>query len=78
MLRGNGGQKIFFTDDDRYYFELLVEEGVNRFGHRIPILPVILFPHCLTPIHLLQLGLGLWPAFPIHRQLVIALEFFNS
>ena len=35
MLRGNGGQKIFFTDDDRYYFELLVEEGVNRFGHRI-------------------------------------------
>jgi putative transposase len=35
MLRGNGGEKIFFEDDDRRHFLKLVEEGVARFGHRI-------------------------------------------
>jgi putative transposase len=35
MLRGNGGQDVFFTDDDRFYFYGLVEEGIGRFGHRI-------------------------------------------
>ena len=35
MLRGNGGQDIFFTDEDRLYFYGLIEEGVGRFGHRI-------------------------------------------
>jgi REP element-mobilizing transposase RayT len=35
MLRGNGGQDVFFTDDDRLYFYGLAEEGVGRFGHRI-------------------------------------------
>ena len=34
-LRGNAGQTIFFNDDDRYYFCSLVQEGVERFGHRI-------------------------------------------
>lgn len=35
MLRGNGGQDIFFTDDDRYYLYQLLEEGINRFQYRI-------------------------------------------
>jgi len=35
MLRGNGGQPIFFHSEDRETFEELVAEGVSRFGHRI-------------------------------------------
>ena len=35
MLRGNGGQSIFFNDADREHFERLVGEGVTRFEHRI-------------------------------------------
>ena len=35
MVRGNGGQDIFFDDDDRYHFYLLLQEGVARYGHRI-------------------------------------------
>ncbi len=35
MLRGNGGQPIFYCDEDREQFERLVAEGVKRFGHRI-------------------------------------------
>ncbi len=35
MLRGNGGQEIFLSDDDRCHFLLLLQEGVVRFGHRV-------------------------------------------
>ncbi len=35
MLRGNGGQTIFFNGEHRDYFESLVGEGVTRFEHRI-------------------------------------------
>ncbi|MCP4749795.1 MAG: transposase [Proteobacteria bacterium] len=35
MLRGNGGQRVFFSDDDRRELYRLLEEGVERFGHRI-------------------------------------------
>ncbi len=35
MLRGNGGDNIFFDDEDRLHFYLLLQEGVARFGHRI-------------------------------------------
>jgi len=35
MLRGNGGQEIFFDDEDRYHLYLLMQEGIERFGHRI-------------------------------------------
>jgi REP element-mobilizing transposase RayT len=35
MLRGNGGQSIFFDDKDREHFGSLVGEGVTRFEHRI-------------------------------------------
>lgn len=29
MLRGNGGEKIFFDEKDRDVFNVLVEEGVK-------------------------------------------------
>jgi putative transposase len=35
ILRGNAGQTIFFNDQDRTRFFLLVQEGVEHFGHRI-------------------------------------------
>jgi len=35
MLRGNGGQDIFYEDADRYRFYLLLQEGIARYGHRI-------------------------------------------
>ncbi len=35
MLRGNAGQDIFFTDEDYHRLYLLMQEGVERFGHRI-------------------------------------------
>jgi len=35
MLRGNAGQDIFFADGDRAVFYLLVQEGIERFGHRV-------------------------------------------
>lgn len=35
MLRGNGGQDIFFDDEDRYHFYLLLQQGSARYGHRI-------------------------------------------
>jgi len=35
ILRGNSGQDIFASDDDRCHFLLLLQEGVARFGHRI-------------------------------------------
>lgn len=35
MLRGNAGQNIFFSDEDRQHFEALAAEGITRFGHRI-------------------------------------------
>jgi putative transposase len=35
ILRGNARQDIFFSDQDRCRFLLLLQEGVERFGHRI-------------------------------------------
>jgi len=35
MLRGNGGQDIFFAPEDRYRLFLLIQEGIERFGHRV-------------------------------------------
>lgn len=35
MLRGNDGQPIFFSDADRCRLCLLMQEGVERFGHSI-------------------------------------------
>jgi len=35
ILRGNGGQILFFDDKDRTRFYFLIQEGIERFGHRI-------------------------------------------
>ena len=35
ILRGNDGQSIFFDDKDRTRFYFLLQEGGERFGHRI-------------------------------------------
>ena len=35
MLRGNGGQPIFFSDRDRCRLCLLIQEGIERFDHKI-------------------------------------------
>jgi len=35
ILRGNARQDIFTDDTDRYRFYLLLQEGTERFGHRI-------------------------------------------
>jgi len=35
MLRGNGGQALFFRDGDSDAFEELVAEGISRYGYRI-------------------------------------------
>ena len=45
MLRGNGGQEIFFDDEDRYHLYLLLQEGISRYGHRI-------HGFCCMPNHL--------------------------
>jgi len=35
MLRGNGGQDIFFENDDYTYLYGLLEESIRRFGYRV-------------------------------------------
>jgi REP element-mobilizing transposase RayT len=35
MLRGNDGQDIFFSKSDMYNLCLLIQEGTERYGHRI-------------------------------------------
>ena len=53
MLRGNDGQKIFFCDADRCRMCLLIQQGVERYGHRIHA-----FCFMSNHIHLLvQVGL---------------------
>lgn len=45
VLRGNGGQDIFADDQDRCRLALLLQEGVERFRHRI-------LGFCFMPNHL--------------------------
>ena len=35
MLRGNGGERIFFQDEDRCRMCFLIQEGVEPYGHRL-------------------------------------------
>jgi REP element-mobilizing transposase RayT len=35
MLRGNGGQRLFFSDADYQHLYGLLEEGVGRYGYRV-------------------------------------------
>ncbi|CAI8829483.1 transposase [Methylocaldum szegediense] len=63
MLRGNGGQPIFFHDEDRDTFEELVDEGVSRFGHRI-------HAYCWMPNHIhLAIQVGDVPLSKIMQHL---------
>lgn len=45
LLRGNGGQEIFFEDPDRYRLYLLIQEGVERYSYRV-------HAFCCMPNHL--------------------------
>ncbi|WP_423739486.1 transposase [Desulfuromonas soudanensis] len=35
IFRGNAGQPVFSTDEDRTRFFLLLQEGTCRFGYRV-------------------------------------------
>jgi len=35
ILRGNGGQEIFFSDEDCFRYYLLLQEGTERYGHQV-------------------------------------------
>lgn len=35
ILRGNGGERIFFRDEDCCRMCLLIQEGIERYGHRL-------------------------------------------
>ena len=35
MLRGNGGQDIFLDEEDHYHLYYLIQQGVEKYGHRI-------------------------------------------
>jgi REP element-mobilizing transposase RayT len=35
ILRGNGGQDVFYSKKDRFYLYQLIEEGIERFGHQV-------------------------------------------
>ena len=35
ILRGNGGEDIYFTNGDRTRFSLLLQEGTERFKYRV-------------------------------------------
>jgi REP element-mobilizing transposase RayT len=63
ILRGNGGQDIFFDDADRCRFLLLLQEGVERYGHRI-------HAFCLMSNHLhLAIQIGEIPLSRIMQNL---------
>lgn len=52
ILRGNARQDVFFDDKDRYRFYLFMQEGIERYGHR-----VLAFCLMTNHIHLaLQVG----------------------
>lgn len=35
ILRGNGRQPIFFDSEDRYQWQTILQEGLNRYEHRL-------------------------------------------
>jgi len=45
IFRGNGGQPVFLSDEDRYRFQLLLQEGTCRFGYRV-------YAFCLMTNHI--------------------------
>jgi len=64
ILRGNAGEKIFFSDNDRYRFYLLLQEGQERFGY-------LIHAFCLMPNHVhLAFQVGKVPLSRILQNLV--------
>ncbi len=51
ILRGNARQDVFSDEKDRYRFYLLMQEGIERYGHR-----VLAFCLMTNHIHLALLG----------------------
>ena len=63
MLRGNAGDPIFFSDEDRCRLCLLIQEGVERYGHRI-------LAYCFMSNHIhLAIQLGQVPLSQIIQNL---------
>lgn len=44
-LHGNGNQQVFLDDIDRTRFLLLIQEGIEKFGHKV-------YAYCLHPTYL--------------------------
>ncbi len=65
IIRGNDRQDIFFDAEDRCRFYLLLQEGVERFGHRI-------HAFCLMPSHVhLAIQVGEIPLSRIMQNLAL-------
>jgi len=65
MLRGNGGQEIFYSSRDRSRMVLLLQAGVERYGHRI-------HAFCLMPNHIhLAIQVGETPLSKIMQNLSV-------
>jgi putative transposase len=63
ILRGNGGEKIFFAQRDRDRFFLLLQEGIERFKYR-------LHAYCLMTNHVhLVIQVGALPLSKIIQNL---------
>lgn len=63
MLRGNGGADIFFDDNDRYRFQLLLQQCTERYGCRI-------HAYCLMTNHVhLAVQVGTIPLSRIMQNL---------
>ncbi len=51
MMRGNAGQDIFYSDQDRYRIYLLLQEGISRFDYRV-------HAFCLMTNHMFYKGVA--------------------
>ena len=73
MVRGNDGQNIFTDEEDRYRFYLFLQEGVEKFGHRI-------HAFCLMNNHVhLAIQVGEKPLSRIMQNLCFRYtQWFNS
>ena len=57
MLRGNGEQEIFFIQEDRFRFSLLVQEGIERYGHKAHAF-CLMTTHARLAIQVGEIGLS--------------------
>jgi len=63
ILRGNGGMSVFVDDNDRYRFFFLLQEGIERFRHRV-------YAYCLMDNHIhLAIQVGEVPLSRIMQNL---------